>query len=159
MFWEPALVGTNSAGGGEALSSYRAAELAAIRTAYSDSSIARDLTVFSDNHGEFMVSANGDFETDLTACAANALAGGKLCKPGDKVGVGTISAVADYPDFKKHFPIASNTATVNWTWGGYKDVTVEPGETDQFKYIVFHAIDRDGYCDATPLQQFSSTRC
>ena len=151
MFWEPALIGTNSAGGGEALPSYRAAELAAIRTAYSDSSIARDLTVFSDNHGEFMVSANGDFETDLTACAANALAGGKLCKPGDKVGVGTISAVADYPDFKKHFPVASNTATVNWTWGGYKDVTVEPGETDQFKYIVFHANDRDGYCDATAL--------
>jgi hypothetical protein len=95
-----------------------------------------------------MVTANGDFKTDLTACAANALAGGKLCKPGDKVGTGTISAVADYPDFKKHFPVASNTATVNWIWGGYKDVTVEPGTTDQFKYVVFHAIDRDGFCNA-----------
>ena len=27
-------------------------------------SIARDLVVFSDNHGEFMVTANGDFKTD-----------------------------------------------------------------------------------------------
>ena len=23
---------------------------------------------------------------------------------------------------------------------------IEPGETDQFKYIVFHAMDRDGFC-------------
>ena len=147
-FWLPAIVGANSAGVGEALSSNDQAELAYIRGAYGDPTVARDLTIFSDNHGEFMVTANGDFKTDLTACAANALAGGKLCKPGDKVGVGTISAVADYPDFKKHFPVASNTATVNWTWGGYKDVTVEPGETDQFKYIVFHAMDRDGHCSA-----------
>jgi hypothetical protein len=151
-FWQAALVGTNSAGAGDAtLSAANQAELAAIRTAYGDTSIARDLVVFSDNHGEFMVTANGDFKTDLTACATNALAGGKLCKPGDKVGVASISAVADYPDFKKHFPVASNVATVNWTWGGYKNVTVEPGETDQFKYVVFHAMDRDGFCDASAI--------
>ncbi|WP_288017771.1 hypothetical protein [Tepidiforma sp.] len=81
-----------------------------------------------------MVAANGDFKTDLSACATNALAGGKHCKPGDKVGKGTITATADYPDFRgKHFPVLSNAVTVDWTWGGYKDVTVHDGETDQFK--------------------------
>ncbi|WP_322797235.1 hypothetical protein, partial [Tepidiforma sp.] len=146
-FWTPVLVGTNSAGIGEALSSTDVAELNVIRSVYGDNTIARDLVVYSDNHGEFMVAANGDFKTDLSACATNALAGGKHCKPGDKVGSGRINATVDYPDFRgKHFPVLSNTVTVEWTWGGYKDVTVHDGETDQFKYVVFHALDRDGFC-------------
>jgi hypothetical protein len=146
-FWTPVRIGVNSAGIGEALSSTDIAELGIIRAAYGDNTIARDLVVYSDNHGEFMVAANGDFKTDLSACATNALAGGKHCKPGDKVGKGTITATADYPDFRgKHFPVASNAVTVDWTWGGYKDVTIEKGETDQFVYVVFHALDRDGFC-------------
>jgi hypothetical protein len=42
--------------------------------------------------------------------------------------------------------------TVNWTWGGYKDVTVEadPDGNSQFRYIVFHGLDRDAFCRATP---------
>lgn len=147
QFWVPVRIGVNSAGIGEALSSADITELGIIRTAYGDTTIARDLVVFSDNHGEFMVAANGDFKTDLSACATNALAGGKHCKPGDKVGRGTIVATADYPDFRgRHFPVASNAVTVDWTWGGYKDVTIEKGETDQFVYVVFHALDRDGFC-------------
>ncbi|MCX7618624.1 hypothetical protein, partial [Tepidiforma sp.] len=147
LFWRPVRVGLNSAGIGESLTSTDQAELAIIRTAYGDPTIARDLVVYSDNHGEFMVAANGDFKTDLSACATNALAGGKHCKRGDKVGTGTITATADYPDFRgKHFPVLSNAVRVDWTWGGYKDVTVQPGETDQFKYVVFHALDRDGFC-------------
>lgn len=146
-FWTPAIIGTNSAGVGDNLSSTDTAELAIIRAAYGDNTIARDLVVYTDNHGEFMVAANGDFKTDLTACQTNVLAGGKHCKRGDKVGTGTITATVDYPDFRgKHFPVLSNAAKVDWTWGGYKDVTVEKGETDQFKYIVFHAMDRDGFC-------------
>lgn len=149
QFWTPAMIGTNSAGIGDALSSTDVKELGLIRAAYSDNTIARDLVVYSDNHGEFMVTANGDFKTDLTACATNVLSGGKHCKPGDKVGTGTITATADYPDFRgKHFPVLSNAATVTWLWGGYKDVTVENGETDQYKYIVFHAMDRDGFCSS-----------
>lgn len=147
QFWKPVRIGVNSAGIGEALSGTDQAELAIIRTAYGDSTIARDLVVYSDNHGEFMVAANGDFKTDLSACATNALAGGKHCKPGDKVGRATITATADYPDFRgKHFPVLSNAVTVDWTWGGYKDVSIQPGETDQFVYVVFHALDRDGFC-------------
>ncbi len=146
-FWYAVVVGANSAGFGEALTSTDQSELGIIRGIYSDPTIARDLVVYSDNHGEFMVTANGDFKTDLSACATNALAGGKHCKPGDKVGTGTITATADYPDFRgKHFPVASNAVTVDWTWGGYKDVTIHEGETDQFVYVVFHALDRDGFC-------------
>ncbi len=146
-FWTPAIIGTNSAGVGDSLSATDTAELALIRGYYGDNTIARDLVVYTDNHGEFMVAANGDFKTVLTACQTNTLAGGKHCAPGDKVGTGTITATVDYPDFRgKHFPVLSNAATVDWTWGGYKDVTVEDGETDQFKYIVFHAMDRDGFC-------------
>jgi hypothetical protein len=146
-FWQPALIGTNSEGFGDSFTAAQAAELAAIKVAYGDSTIARDLVVYSDNHGEFMVTANGDYRVDLTACTTNLLAGGKHCKPGDKVGTGTVTATVDYPDFRgKHFPVLSNSAVITWTWGGYKDVTVEKGETDQFKYIVFHAMDRDGFC-------------
>ncbi len=146
-FWEPAMIGVSSGGVGDSFTAAQAAELTAIRGAYGDNTIARDLVVYSDNHGEFMVTANGDYRTDLTACTTNVLAGGKHCAPGDHVGTGTITATVDYPDFRgKHFPVLSNAATVTWTWGGYKDVTVEKGETDQFKYVVFHAMDRDGFC-------------
>jgi hypothetical protein len=155
-YWEAVFVATNSEGFGEIAytsTSTDGRELNLIRNYYEDWTIARDLVVFSDNHGEFMVSANGDFKTDLTACTTNVLAGGKHCKTGDKVGTGTITATVDYPDFRgKHFPVLSNAATVTWLWGGYKDVTVENGETDQYKYIVFHAMDRDGFCaDTTGL--------
>ncbi|HMO54516.1 MAG TPA: hypothetical protein PJ994_08435, partial [Tepidiformaceae bacterium] len=147
-FWQWVRTGVNSAGVGEALSAADQSELAIINAA-GHGTVGRDAVIYTDNHGEAMFAANGDFKTDLTACATNALAGGKHCKPGDKVGTGTITATADYPDFRgKHFPVLSNAVTVDWLWGGYKDVTVHPGETDQFKYVVFHAMDRDGFCSA-----------
>ncbi|MFN8506212.1 MAG: hypothetical protein U0547_01440, partial [Dehalococcoidia bacterium] len=153
-FWDAVRIGTNSQGISDpTLNTDDAVELADIRAAYGDPSIARDLVVYSDNHGEFMVIANGDFKTDLTACAANTLGGGKQCKAGDAVGKGTITATADYPDFRgKHFPVKSNDAVVTWTWGGYKDVTIEndPAGNTQYKYVVFHAMDRDGFCRPTP---------
>ncbi len=151
-FWRPAIIGSNMWGVGDtSVTSAQATELAAIRTAYGDGTIARDLVVYTDNHGEAMVAANGDFKLDYSGCAANALAGGKHCAPGDKAGASTITAVADYPDFRgKHYPLLSNVATVNWTWGGYKDVTIEAGETEQYKYVVFHAMDRDAFCYVAP---------
>ena len=155
-FWQPiaafmaGTLGTNPFGFVDAtMTASNIAELGQIQVATSDPTADRTLVVYSDNHGEFMVSANGDLKTDLTACSTNALGGGKHCKTGDKVGTGKISATADYPDFRgKHFPVLSNVATVTWLWGGYKDVTVEAGETDQYKYVVFHAMDRDGFCSA-----------
>ena len=151
-FWTPVRVNVNPDTGTQldgTLTAGGLAELNYIKTATGALAVGRDFTLYTDNHGEAMVTANGDFKTDLTACASNALGGGKHCKPGDKVGTGSITATADYPDFRgKHPPILSNTATVTWTWGGYKDVTIEAGEDPQFKYVVFHAMDRDGFCAA-----------
>ncbi|NUQ56109.1 MAG: hypothetical protein HUU14_09515 [Dehalococcoidia bacterium] len=147
-FWWPVKIGSNIWGVGDtSVTSAQATELAAIRDAYGDPTIARDLVLYTDNHGEAMVTANGDFKLDYSGCATNALGGGHHCAPGDKVGASTVTAVVDYPDFRgKHYPLLSNVATVNWTWGGYKDVTIEDGETEQYKYVVFHAMDRDGFC-------------
>jgi hypothetical protein len=146
-FWQFARRDVNIVGVGDALTNLERAELQAIRDYYGDQSITRDAVVISDNHGEFMVTANGDFKLDYSECATNAIAGGKHCKPGDLVGTSTITATVDYPEFRgKHPPVASNAVTVEWTWGGYKDVTIEDGETPQFKYLVFHALDRDGFC-------------
>ncbi|MEO6042819.1 MAG: hypothetical protein ABIQ47_02705, partial [Tepidiformaceae bacterium] len=162
-FWQPiptlvaSVPGQNPVGTVDSsVSSGQLTELTAIRAAYGDNTIARTLVVYSDNHGEFMVTANGDFKTVLTACSVNTLGGGFHCKPGDKVGTGSIYATVDYPDFRgKHFPVKSNTATATWTWGGFKDVTVESGGVDQFKYIVFHALDRDGFCSAASFGAIS----
>jgi hypothetical protein len=113
---------------------------------------ARIKNVYSDNHGEAMVYANGDFRLTFAECANNVIGGGKHCDVGDNVGTSSIFAVADYPDFKKKPQIASTPVNITWEWGGYKEVTIEDGETDQFKYVVFHALDRDGFC-SVPLDQ------
>jgi hypothetical protein len=94
-----------------------------------------------------MVIANGDFRLTYDECDANLIGGGRHCAAGDLVGSSDITATADYPDARgKHFPVRSNTATIDWTWGGFKEVTIEPGETEQFVYVVFRAQDRDGFC-------------
>lgn len=147
-FWNPVRIGVNIAGNpGETLTANQQNELKQIRAVYGDDTIARRLVVFSDNHGEAMVIANGDFNLDYAGCAVNALAGGRHCAQGDVVGSSDIYATADYPDFRgKHFPVRGPIAEVDWTWGGYKEVTVQPGEVEQFVYVVFHALDRDGFC-------------
>jgi hypothetical protein len=147
-YWEAVRVGVNRNGSaGQVISASLAAELANAQAVYGDPTISRRLVIFSDNHGEFMVTANGDANLDYAGCETNLYQGNPHCSQGDVVGVSTISATADYPDFLgKHFPVSSNAATVNWTWGGYKEITVEPGETQQFKYIVLHGLDRDGFC-------------
>ncbi|MDZ7727565.1 MAG: hypothetical protein U5Q44_04840 [Dehalococcoidia bacterium] len=93
------------------------------------------------------MAANGDFNLDYADCDVNLLGGGWHCDQGDVVGNSSITATADYPDFRKHAPVESEEATIEWTWGGYKEVTVEPGETEQFVYVVFRAQDRDGFCE------------
>jgi hypothetical protein len=165
-FWTPVAQGNpdgnggnvpDAPGGGETLTAGQVEELNAIRAAYGwgdpsvpDWTIDRDLVVYTDNHGEAMVAANGDFNLSYAECAINQLAGGHHCAPGDIVGSSDIQAVADYSDFTgKHPTVASNIATVDWTWGGYKDVRIydDPAGNNQFKFVVFHALDRDGFCD------------
>ncbi|MCO5203370.1 MAG: PKD domain-containing protein, partial [Chloroflexi bacterium] len=105
-FWTPVLVGVNTQGAGDpTLTADDLLELEGIAAAADDSTIARTLVVYSDNHGEFMVAANGRFKAAAGSCQPNPVAG-----------TSTITAVADYPDFRgKHFTVASNVATVNWT--------------------------------------------
>ena len=138
--------GKNRAGATDTSIALRLAELNQIRAITGDHTIGRTLVIYTDNHGEGMVEANGDFNLDMSGCAVNFM-GGFHCAQGDVVGTSTIYATANYPDFRgKHPPVRSNDATVTWTWGGYKEITVEDGETEQFKYVVFHALDRDGFC-------------
>lgn len=117
------------------------------------------LTVYSDNHGEAMVWVNGDAGLTMEQCATSAGSGtpsnvvtvsGWYCEFGDKVGSSTIRADVDYPQFVKHFPLQSNSVTIDWTWGGIKRVRVADGEAPQFKYVIFEVTDRDGFCDDSP---------
>jgi hypothetical protein len=117
------------------------------------------LKLYSDNHGEVMVWVNGDAGLTMEQCATSAGSGtpsnvvtvsGWYCELGDKVGSSTIRASADYPDKRKHPPVASNTVAIDWTWGGIKRVRVADGEAPQFKYVIFEVTDRDGFCDDSP---------
>ncbi|MFN8508735.1 MAG: IPT/TIG domain-containing protein, partial [Dehalococcoidia bacterium] len=147
-FLSAATQGTNAAGVADTtLSSAEVTEIAAIKSASGDTTAARDLVVYSDNHGEFMVTANGDFKLTLAGCDMDPVGGGKWCDRDDVVGTGTVSAVAEYPDFRgKHFTVASNAIAANWTWGGYTEIAVHSGETADFAYLVVHTLDRDGAC-------------
>jgi hypothetical protein len=117
------------------------------------------IATYSDNHGESMVWLNGDAGLNMSGCQSGigpdgvsdepaVVIGivGHLCQSGELVGTSTVTASADYPDFKKHLPIASNAVNVNWTWGGHKFLTIEDHEIDFMKYLVLHLTDRDGYC-------------
>ncbi len=45
-------------------------------------------------------------------------------------------------------PVVSNVAETEWTWFGYKSVSVVNTDNPQIKYVVAHLRDRDGFCDA-----------
>ncbi len=109
----------------------------------------RQFVDLSDSSGVTDVLTFGDLNLSYEGCAANVINSNPLCKPQDVVGHTTYYAVVDYlHDPGKYPPIASNTGTTEWTWDGYKAVTIEPGETPQYKYVVAHLRDRDGFCDA-----------
>lgn len=118
------------------------------------------IRIYTDNHGEAMAWVNGDANLTFDDCDTSAagtdpdlnivLLNGVYCELDDVVGTSTITAVADYPDKRKHFPLQSDPVTVTWTWGGIKQVTIEPGESDQFNYVVLHITDRDGFCGNSP---------
>ncbi len=118
----------------------------------------RTITIYTDNHGIAKTQVNGDADLDFRDCtnstgpfphttdAGNIIKEitGFFCEQGDVVGASTIGAVVNYPDKRKHSPIASNDVTVTWTWGGIKEITVEQEAGDQFSFIVLHVTDRDG---------------
>ena len=126
--------------------------------------------VYTDNYGEAMIYVNGDDSAVVGAgsltfddctgpddsdgsLAENIIVSlsGVYCQKDDVVGATTITATADYPDKRKHSPpVRSNEVDVTWIWAGYKVVTVEEGENDQFNYVVIHELYRDGFCGDSP---------
>jgi hypothetical protein len=120
------------------------------------------ITIYTDNNGEAMAWVNGDYNTDLSSCAsdpADAPDGlgifgidGFYCENGTNVGTATLQATLDYPDKRKpnNREVDTNTITIDWTWGGEKEVDVQPGDVlggNTLSYfVVFHVLDRDGFC-------------
>ncbi|MEO9254710.1 MAG: hypothetical protein ABI305_04170, partial [Tepidiformaceae bacterium] len=109
----------------------------------------RTLTVGTDANGVAAIYTFGDWNLSYEGCAASAINGNPLCQPADVVGHTGYFAVADYPeDAGKFAPIASNTSPTEWTWAGYKSVSIINTDSPAVKYVVAHLRDRDGYCDA-----------
>lgn len=120
--------------------------------------------VYSDNRGEAMTWINGDADLDFRDCLTAAdvvnpidlgdysikAITGFFCRPDDVVGSSTLTAAADYPDKRKHFPIASNDVEIIWLWGGEKTIEVTPSAGGQIHTVTFRATDRDDFCFPTP---------
>lgn len=109
----------------------------------------RSLLDHTDTAGVAAVDIFGDYNLSFEGCTANALTGSPHCKLGDVVGHTRYYAVADYPQNPGKQPQATSAVqTTEWTWGGFKQVTVINTDDPTQKYIVAHLMDRDGYCDA-----------
>ena len=100
---------------------------------------------YTDNRGEGMFFANGDFNLSFADCLKQQLSGTPDCLPGDVVGKTTIQVIGDYPYFRKHTTVQSNPVDKTWTWGGFKTVTAERIDNTHTA-IIAHLKDRDGYC-------------
>jgi hypothetical protein len=95
------------------------------------------------------VSTFGDFNLSFEECAVNPPTGSPHCDVGDIVGRTQFVAVVDYPGLVGKFPaVASPVVTTTWTWGGYKQVTIQDTDSPAVKFVVAHLKDRDGFCDA-----------
>ena len=109
--------------------------------------LGTSMQVYSDNHGQAMALIYGDDNLTFADCRIDLVTGTPVCEPGDVVGDTTVSAIADYPYFRKHRDIEGNDATITWEWAGYKRVTVNPVAGDpNHTYVVAHLLDRDGEC-------------
>lgn len=128
----------------------------------------RIISEFTDLDGVAEIEQVGDLNLSFEGCAANAPTGNPDCRPGDVVGHTRYYAVADYTQACRHdlvppcvedvsvprtargkFPaVRSNTIPTEFTWAGYKQVTVVDGPARSMKYVVAHLKDRDGFCDA-----------
>lgn len=109
----------------------------------------RIMTAQSDLDGVASVHNFGDWNLSYEGCAANIPTGNPHCKVGDIVGHTRYYAVADYAEDPGKFPqVGSNVSPTDWTWAGFKQVTIIPGDVPFQKYVVAHLLDRDGFCDA-----------
>ncbi len=100
---------------------------------------------YTDNRGEGMFFANGDYNLSFDDCPTNPVSGAPDCSPGDVVGESNITVIGDYPYFRKHPAVLSNPAVKTWEWGGFKTLTAERLDANHTA-IIAHLKDRDGYC-------------
>jgi len=100
---------------------------------------------YTDNRGEGMFFANGDFNLSYDDCRTDSVSSGWDCSSGDVVGNSTISVIGDYPFFRKHPAVLSNPVEKTWTWGGDKSVTIQQLDPNHTR-VIAHVTDRDGYC-------------
>lgn len=105
----------------------------------------------SDGAGTASVDTFGDLNLTYEDCAPNRFNGNPQCELEDIVGHGLYYAVAEYPEARtrgKWPAVASNKASTDWRWAGYKEVTIVNTDSPQIKYVVAHLRDRDGFCDS-----------
>jgi uncharacterized repeat protein (TIGR01451 family) len=115
------------------------------------------MQVYTDNHGEAMALVNGFSNLPFTGCTRDPISGAPDCPPGAELGRTRLSAIADYPYFRKHRDMLSAPDEKIWISALAKTVTVEPvvinqstGEIDPFHaYIVAHLVGFGGTCDVT----------
>ena len=100
---------------------------------------------YTDNRGEGMFFANGDFMLSYDQCRADPVSGAPDCSPGKVVGSSTITVIGDYPYFRKHPAVLSNPVEKTWEWGGFKDVEAVRIDANHTA-IIAHLVDRDGFC-------------
>ena len=101
--------------------------------------------------GGASVGTSGDFNLSFEGCAKNAHTGNPYCKVGDLVGHTRYYVIADYPEMTGQLPpLGSEVVQTNWTWGGFKQVSIVDTDAPSMKYVVAHVTDRYGACDATP---------
>ncbi|MCJ7510288.1 MAG: hypothetical protein MUP14_05330 [Dehalococcoidia bacterium] len=103
------------------------------------------IELYTDNRGEGMFFANGDFMLGYDDCRTDPVSGAPDCRPGNVVGNSTITVIGDYPYFRKHPEVLSNPVEKTWEWGGFKDVEAVRIDANHTA-IIAHLIDRDGFC-------------
>ncbi|MCJ7510191.1 MAG: thrombospondin type 3 repeat-containing protein [Dehalococcoidia bacterium] len=100
---------------------------------------------YTDNRGEGMFFANGDFDLTYKECGTDLVSGAPDCRKGDVVGSSKITVIGDYPYWRKQASILSNPVTKTWEWGGFKKVDAIKIDANHTA-IIAHLWDRDGYC-------------
>ncbi len=100
---------------------------------------------YTDNRGEGMFFANGDYNLTFVDCRTDPVSGTPVCDQGDVVGESNITVIGDYPYFRKHSAVQSNDVVKTWEWGGFKRVSHERIDATHIA-IIAHLKDRDGFC-------------
>jgi hypothetical protein len=104
-----------------------------------------EIHFYTDNRGEGMFFANGDFMLSYGDCRIDPVSGAPDCSSDDVVGSSKITVIGDYPFARKHPAVLSNQVLKTWTWGGDKRVTIEQLDPNHTR-VIAHLTDRDGFC-------------